>query len=81
MVHQDQERLVLARTTPEETVLIVLNRRPQEPTLTIDLPTHWGAVAGAVPVLEEQDATVSVKDGRLTLRGGNYSYGFYRVRW
>lgn len=76
----DAERLVMLRTTPEQSVLILLSRRPADMGLTMSWPAWWGNPTGLKPlVVKAVDATVTPTG--VAFADAPYSFGMWEVSW
>ncbi|MEO8376993.1 MAG: alpha-amylase family glycosyl hydrolase, partial [Candidatus Sumerlaeota bacterium] len=79
ILYESDERLVIARIAPEQTVLIVLNRAPKDRMLAMTLPSYWSDS----PKLEElvvSGVKGSLKNRSLMVESDDYSFGIWEVK-
>ncbi len=80
VLHADAERLVLARIAPEETVIVLISRKPADGSITVNFPAHWGTPESVEP-LESRGITSTPLAKGLTIADGPSSYGFWKLKW
>ncbi len=73
-----EERVLFSRTTPEQTVLVLLSRRPATDWISLNLPEEWGLPAEVRPLLAERVAS-TYEDGRLRIEDQPFSFGVWEV--
>ena len=80
VLHSGDERLVLARIAPEETVLIVLARVPPTNSYSVIYPEYWGSPT-LEPMVESHGVRVMGMRRSVEIYDHAYSFGIYRVNW
>ncbi|MCC6547219.1 hypothetical protein IT570_08630 [Candidatus Sumerlaeota bacterium] len=78
ILHESDERLVIARIAPEQVVLIALNRRPKDTMLALTLPSYWGDAPNLVELVQS-GIQGTLKSRSLTLEGADYSFGIWSI--
>ena len=79
VLHESDERIVIARIAPEQTVIIALNRAPKDKMLALTLPSYWGNAPKIEPlVVSGAEATLANRS--LSLGGSDYSFGIWEVK-
>jgi glycosidase len=76
----DAERLILAKVAPEETVLVALSRKPQDGSVTMVWPQHWGTPSQLEPLIT-QNLQAETTSNALRITDGEYAFGVWRVEW
>ncbi len=79
-IYGDDERLVLARVSPEETVLISLSRKPTDEFLSLPLPERWGTPKQIEPMMTKK-TTLTVRNQSIEIEDGDYGFGFWRLTY
>lgn len=79
-LHASAERMVFARVTPGETVLVALSRNPADSGMTLALPGWMGSPRGLEPLVES-GLTATLQGNRFDVRDGGHAYGMWRVVW
>jgi len=79
-IYADAERVVFARVSPEETMLVVLSRRPASAGFSFELPASWGAPARLDPVVSAK-TKCELQGRRVSVSDAAHGYGVWRVRW
>ena len=79
-LHADEGRLLFARVSPGETVLVALNRSAVDQGMTLQWPAHWGSPAGLEELVTSGISAEAFQDG-VRLYDGPWSFGIWRVNW
>jgi glycosidase len=78
ILQETEETLVLARISPEETIIAAFLRN-RDKSITVELPSWFGTPAAYDPILGQATLTPG-SVGFLSLAGTPWSYGFWRVK-
>ena len=79
VLHADDETIAIARIAPEEVIVAAFHRNTGGKPVALKLPSWWGnptlssSLAGSMEA--KYDGTM------LTFTGGDWTYGFWRLKW
>ncbi len=79
-LHASAERMVFARVTPGETVLVALARNPADASMTFRLPAWMGMPSRLEPLVSSGIAA-ELESNRIVFNDGGHTYGMWRVHW
>ncbi|MCB2153826.1 hypothetical protein KQI84_02990 [bacterium] len=85
LLQSGEEHIVFARISPEEVVIVALQRKTDEqPPMIVDIPEAWGHPVGIEALaLNGLGATSAgiVEGGRVRIEATSYSGGAWRLVW